>query len=128
VARILIVDDAESDRVLEQAILERHGHETFLAADGEEALRKYQLKGIEVVITDLQMPVMHGFELITVLRDFSLQPSIIAVSGTGPDQLHMANALGAKFTLRKPLDPERLIAAVEQVLAVRAQSARDEIA
>ncbi len=50
-ARILIVDDAESDRVLEQAILERHGHETFLAADGEEALRKYQLKGIEVVIT-----------------------------------------------------------------------------
>ena len=127
-ARILIVDDAESDRLLEQVILERHGHETFLAADGEEALRKYQLKGIEVVITDLQMPVMHGFELITVLRDFSLQPSIIAVSGTGPDQLHMANALGAKFTLRKPVDPERLIAAVEQVLAVRAQSARDEIA
>ncbi len=127
-ARILIVDDEESDRLIEQTILERHGHETFLAADGEEALRKYQLKGIEVVITDLQMPGMHGFELITALRDFSLQPSIIAVSGTGPDQLHMANALGAKFTLSKPLDADKLIAAVEQVLAVRARAAGDESA
>ncbi len=69
---------------------------------------------------------MHGFELVTVFRDFSLQPSIIAVSGTGPDQLHMANALGAKFTLRKPVDPDRLIAAVEQVPAFRARSARDD--
>ena len=127
-ARILIVDDEESDRVLVRTILERHGHETYSAVNGEEALREYVGKGIEIVITDLQMPEMHGFELITVLRDFSPQPSIIAVSGTGPDQLQMASALGAKFTLRKPLDPEKLIAAVEQVLAVRARSARDEIA
>ncbi len=119
-ARILIVDDEESDRLLQQAILERHGHETFLAADGEEALRKYQLKGVEVVITDLHMPELHGFELITVLRDFSPKPSIIAVSGTGPDQLLMANALGAKFTLSKPIDADKLIAAVDQVLSVRA--------
>ena len=113
-ARILIVDDEESDRLLAQAILERHGHETFLAADGEEALRGYGLKGVEVVITDLQMPEVHGFELITVLRDFSPRPSIIAVSGTGPDQLVMANALGAKFALSKPIDADKLIAAVDQ--------------
>ena len=119
-ARILIVDDEESDRLLERTILERRGHEAFLAANGEEALRKYQLKGIDVVITDLQMPEVHGFELITVLRDFSPRPSIIAVSGTGPDQLLMANALGAKFTLSKPIDAEKLIAAVDQVLSVRA--------
>ncbi len=125
-ARILIVDDEESDRVLERTILERQGHETYVAVNGEEALREYVGKGIEVVITDLQMPKVHGFELITVLRDFSPQPSIIAVSGTGPEQLDMANALGAKFTLRKPIDPDRLIAAVEQVLAVRARSARDD--
>ncbi len=118
-ARILIVDDEESDRLLERTILERQGHETYLAVNGEEARREYIGKGIEVVVTDLQMPEVHGFELISVLRDFSPQPSIIAVSGTGPDQLLIANALGAKFTLSKPLDPAKLVAAVEQVLAVR---------
>lgn len=127
-ARILIVDDEESDRLLLRAILERQGHETYSAVNGEEALREYVGKGIEVVITDLQMPKMHGFELITVLRDFSPQPSIIAVSGTGADQLQMANALGAKFTLGKPLDADKFIAVVEHVLAVRARATRDESA
>ena len=126
-ARILIVDDAESDRLLHQTILERHGHETYTAVNGEDALREYSRKGIEVVITDLQMPDMHGFELITVLRDFSPRPSVIAVSGTGPDQLQMANALGAKFTLSKPLDPEKLLAAIDQIVVARAR-ARDEFA
>ena len=127
-ARILIVDDEESDRLLERAILERAGHETYFAVNGEEALKEYLGKGIEVVVTDLQMPEVHGFELISVLRDFSPQPSIIAVSGTGPDQLLMANALGAKFTLSKPLDPAKLVEAVDQVLAVRARAAQGESA
>ena len=127
-ARILIVDDEESDRLLVRTILERHGHETHSATNGKEALREYAGKSIEVVITDLQMPEMHGFELIILLRDFSPPPWIIAVSGTGADQLHMADALGAQFTLRKPLDPDKLIAAVEQIAAVRAQGARDESA
>ena len=125
-ARILIVDDEESDRLLEQTILERHGHETYLAANGEEALREYIGKGIEVVVTDLHMPEVHGFELIAVLRDFSPAPSIIAVSGTGPDQLQMANALGAKFTLRKPVDADRFMSAIEQVLAVRSRAVGDK--
>jgi len=124
-ARILVVDDEETDRRLQQAILERHGHATFVAADGEEALREYADKGIEVVVTDLQMPVVHGFELISVLRDFTPRPAIIAVSGTGSDQLEMAHALGAHFTLLKPLDPDKLVAAVNQVLAARARAARD---
>ena len=118
-ARILIVDDEESDRVLLQAILERAGHETFLAADGEEALRKYQLKGIDVVITDLQMPEVHGFELITIIRDFSPPPAVIAVSGTGTFQLQMAEALGANSTIAKPVIPELLLDAVERALAAQ---------
>ena len=127
-ARILIVDDEESDLLLQRTILERNGHETHVAANGLEALRGYVGEGIEIVVTDLQMPEVHGLELITILRDFSPRPSIIAVSGTGSEQLAMAKALGAEFTLTKPLDPERLIAAVDQVGAARALRAQDESA
>lgn len=123
VARILIVDDEEGDRLIAQAILERAGHETFFAHDGEDALRQYALKGIDVVVTDLHMPEVHGFELISVLREFKTPPALVAISGTGAFQLHMAEALGAKYTLTKPLDPELLIDAVNRALADAAAEA-----
>jgi DNA-binding NtrC family response regulator len=117
--RILIVDDEESDRLLVQAILTRAGYETVLAPTGEEAFRSFLDTGIDVVITDLQMPDVHGFELITILREFDPAPAVIAVSGTGAVQLHMAESLGARWTLQKPLNPELLLDAVERALAAR---------
>jgi two-component system response regulator (stage 0 sporulation protein F) len=119
VARILIVDDDEGDRLILEAILAREGHQTFFAQDGDEALRQYQLHGVDLVITDLQMPEVHGFELITVLRDFQPPPPLIAVSGTGSFQLQMAEALGAKWTLTKPIDAALLLDAVARALANR---------
>lgn len=124
VARILIVDDEETDLLLMQAILARAGHETLVAEGGEEALRGYLGSGIDVVVTDLQMPDVHGFELISILREFSPAPEIIAVSATGPFQLHMAEALGARWTLTKPLDPDLLLDAVDR--AITAIRERDE--
>lgn len=117
VARILIVDDEEGDRLIAQAILARAGHETYFAHDGEEALRQFAMKDIDVVLTDLQMPEVHGFELISVLRDFKRRPALVVMSSTGQFQLHMAEALGAKYTLQKPLDPDLLVDAVDRALA-----------
>jgi len=122
VAKILIVDDEEGDRLIAQAILDRAGHETYFAHDGEEALRQFALEGIDVVVTDLQMPRVHGFELITVLRDFEAPPAVVVMSGTGDFQLHMAEALGAKYALQKPLDADMLVDAVERALTDRAEA------
>jgi CheY-like chemotaxis protein len=119
VARVLIVDDEESDRVVLRTILARAGHEVFEAKDGDEAIEGYGGKGIEVVVTDLQMRNIHGLELITILRDFDPRPGIIAISGTGAFQLDMAQALGASKTLTKPIAPEDLLSAVENALAER---------
>ena len=116
-ARVLIVDDDEADRIVLNTILERADHEVFFAEDGEEALREYGGHAIEVVITDLQMPKVHGLELITVLRDLSPRPAIIAISGTGPDQLDMAHAVGADATLVKPVDRIELLNAVTKAVA-----------
>ena len=123
-ARILIVDDEETDRLLVQAVLARAGHETVVVEGGEDALRSYLESGVEIVVTDLQMPDVHGFELITILREFSPPPVVIALSGTGPFQLHMAEALGAEWTLRKPVDPNLLLDAVKRAEALR--RAREE--
>ena len=118
-ARILIVDDEEMDRLLVQAVLARAGHETVVVEDGEDALRRYLESGIEIVITDLQMPDVHGFELISILREFTPPPAVIALSATGPFQLHMAEALGAEWTLKKPVDPNLLLDAVRRAEASR---------
>lgn len=115
-ARLLVVDDEEADRVVLQTILERAGHEVFVAGDGREALDLYEGKGIEVVITDLQMKNVHGLELITIVRDFQPRPRIIAISGTGEVQLDMAQALGAEKTLTKPVRPDQLLTAVREIL------------
>ena len=115
-ARILIVDDDEADRIVLSTILERAGHETFLVEDGRTALSTFGATQIEVVITDLQMPEMHGLELITVLREASPRPAIIALSGTGRDQLDMAQAVGADETLMKPVDHDELLGAISRAV------------
>lgn len=114
--RILIVDDEETDLLLMQSILARAGYETEVAVTGEDALRQYLTESVDVVVTDLQMPDVHGFELITILREFENPPAVIAVSGTGPFQLHMAEALGARWTLTKPVTPDLLLDAVARAL------------
>lgn len=113
-ARILIVDDEEADRLMVQAVLARAGHETVVVEGGEAALREFLKTGIDIVVTDLQMPDVHGFELISILREFNPAPSVIALSSTGPFQLHMAEVLGAEWTLLKPLDPCLLLDAVQR--------------
>lgn len=114
--RVLIVDDEETDLLLMQSILARAGYDTEVAVTGEDALRQYLTESVDVVVTDLQMPDVHGFELITILREFENPPAVIAVSGTGPFQLHMAEALGAKWTLTKPVTPDLLLDAVTRAL------------
>jgi DNA-binding NtrC family response regulator len=116
-ARILVVDDAESDRLIEETILTNAGHEVVSTGGGEQALRSQLEEGVDLVITDLQMPDVHGFELISIFQDLVPSPPIIAVSGTGQVQLHMARRLGAVTTLEKPVDEERLLRAVEAALA-----------
>jgi CheY-like chemotaxis protein len=116
-ARILIVDDDELDRTLLRAMLSTEGHEVVQAVDGEEGLASLGATPIDVVITDLQMPKVHGLELISVLRGVSPRPAIVAVSGTGEAQLDMAEAIGADATLSKPLTHAALLDGVRRALA-----------
>ncbi len=115
-ARVLIAEDDQEDRIILGRILEGAGHHVYLTSDGEQALKVHLKRGIDVVVTDLQMPKIHGLELIMKLRTLYPEAGIIAVSATGPLQLDMAEAVGATVTLSKPVDPDELVEAVAKAV------------
>ena len=91
------------------------GHEAFLASDGEEAFRIYVRKDIDAVITDIEMPRVDGLEFIESLLSLYPEAKIIAASAGGPDLLHAARRAGAYPLLAKPVGPEELGKALEEI-------------
>ena len=115
-ARILIVDDEEMERVMERSMLEGLGHTLMFASDGDVALKVYQKEEVDLVITDLAMPELNGLRLIQEIMEFDSDARIIAVSGASADQLDLAEDMGAICTLFKPVDYEEFLAAVTEAL------------
>ena len=113
-ARLLVVDDEQADRIIIGTVLERAGHEVEFASNGEEALQIYLRRSIDVVVTVLQMPKVHGLELIMTLRTLYPEAGIIVVSASGPARLAMAEAVGATAALSKPVEPKELLDAIGQ--------------
>jgi len=116
-ARVLIVDDDEMERLLERTILGDAGHELYFAKDGADAMRIFRTEDIDVVVTDLNMPRIDGLRLIRQMREMDDRIPIVVVSGVEPDQLALANDLGAVEALFKPVDPQKLIDAVAKAAA-----------
>ena len=114
-AKVLIVDDEEMDRLLERRIIEDAGHTPYFANDGEAALEVYKENDIAVVITDLRMPNVDGLRLIRDLLAHDSSAAIIAVSGAA-DQLEKAEEYGALSALIKPVEPEELVETVQEAL------------
>jgi CheY-like chemotaxis protein len=79
--RILLVDDESSIRIVLSAVLEQAGYAVDVAEDGFAALRKIQQIKPDLVITDLRMPNMNGFELLFVIRTRFPGLPTIAISG-----------------------------------------------
>lgn len=116
-ARILIVEDEQTDQRLLRAILEKGGHVTYVAWDGEQAFKTFMKQDIDVVVTDLQIPRVDGLEFIESLLALFPEAAIIAVSGKGPTKLAQAKLEGALATFKKPVDPEELLKAVADAIA-----------
>ena len=115
-AAILLADDEESVVKLFRGILEGDRYQVTTARDGEEVLRLLSGIRFDLVIIDLVMPHREGIEtILAICREYP-DLKIIAVSGAAEFYLEAAAALGANATLRKPVAPEQLLAAVREVL------------
>jgi len=115
-ARVLIVEDEPTDRVILANIIEQAGHECHFASGGLEALETYLRGGIDIIVTDLQMPDGGGLELIEALKSLLPETAIIAVSGMKPEGLAEARSKGATAAFSKTVDPDELIEAIAQAV------------
>lgn len=115
-ARILIVDDDEMDRVLISEILHRAGHEPLFAPNGQTALKIWKKSKVDLVVTDIIMPELNGLELLETMKEEDPSVRVIAISGITAKKLNEAARSGALAILTKPVDPEELLGEIERAL------------
>lgn len=118
-ASILLIDDDDMLRKLLADTLARAGHNVVQAGDGAQGMDLFRATPIDLVVTDLIMPVQEGVETILQLRHEAPHLPIIAMSGgvsNAPLYLEIATKVGAQCVLPKPFTPRELIAAVDELL------------
>jgi len=116
--RIITVDDAATMRRLIAYTLRGAGHEVLEAEDGEDALRLLGGQGIDLVITDINMPKMDGIELVRRLRSLprsQATPILLLTTETDPEKKRQGKEAGATGWITKPFQPDQLVAAVAKV-------------
>ena len=118
---ILVVDDSATVRKFVGASLQLKGFSVVLAANGMEALEKMPALNVDLIITDLNMPDMDGFEFIKSVQDtpvYRAIPIIILTSMTDDGNRRRGLELGAHTFLEKPFSVEKVQEEVSRLLAL----------
>lgn len=119
-SKILIIDDDEQFNLMLKSALAIKGYDVDTASNGKEAMALYQSNVYDVIITDIIMPNVDGYEVILNLRRMGKADRIIAVSGGGrtaaDDYLITAKHFNVAATFNKPVDLQALRAKVEEII------------
>lgn len=117
--RILAVDDEPSMRRLLEISLRQAGYQPLVAENGQEALRILRDENIDLVVSDLHMPVMDGLKLLEALRAENIEIPVIIVTAQGEiASAVQAMKLGASDYILRPFDLETLEIAISRALSV----------
>lgn len=120
VRTVMVVDDSVTVRKVTSRIIERQGWNVMLAKDGVDAVSQLQDRCPDVMLLDIEMPRMDGFEVLrTVRRNERLKrlPIIMITSRTGEKHKLQAKELGVNEYLGKPFQEDVLLSTIEEVLA-----------
>ena len=122
--RILIVDDNETNRDILEARLTAHGYEVLHAGDGEEALAAAKQHRPDLILLDVMMPKLDGFEVCRRLKSdpaMSFVPIILVTAKAESNDVVEGLDAGADEYLTKPIDQKALVARVKALLRLKAQ-------
>ena len=115
---VLSVDDSKSIRDMIDFTLRPLGYRVIGAGDGAEGLQRFQSEPVNLVITDLNMPVMNGIEFIKALRKSPRGagvPVIMLTTETKPEMKDAGKAAGATGWINKPFDSATLVAVARKL-------------
>lgn len=118
-ANILAVDDSASMRQMVAFTLKGAGHSVTDAEDGKHALDIAKHQAFDLVLTDVNMPLMDGLNLTRELRklpNYRFTPILVLTTEAGPEKKQDGRTAGATGWLVKPFNPEQLLATVKKVL------------
>ncbi|WP_343597526.1 Hpt domain-containing protein [Acinetobacter sp.] len=116
---VMIVDDSVTVRKVTSRLLERHGYDVVTAKDGVDAVEQIEHVKPDVMLLDIEMPRMDGFEVTNILRHHAVYhdlPIIMITSRTGEKHRERAFSLGVTHYMGKPFQESDLLARIEQVL------------
>jgi adenylate cyclase len=122
-ACILVVDDNETNRDILITRLEKHGYQLLQAADGEEALASVAQHSPDLILLDVEMPKLDGFEVCRRLKNdpaMSFIPIILVTARAASQDVVTGLDAGADEYLTKPIDQASLVARVRSMLRVKA--------
>ncbi|HEY3678658.1 MAG TPA: response regulator [Bradyrhizobium sp.] len=130
--RVLVVDDDPMVCMAIEVCLQRQGFDVTIADGGEAGISALETAKFDVMLVDIFMPHMRGFESIRIFHERAPDIPLIAMSGyafasvdaPSPDFLQMTLELGATVCLRKPFTPNALLVAVNECLAKPIANAR----
>jgi two-component system, OmpR family, alkaline phosphatase synthesis response regulator PhoP len=118
--KILLVDDSRTSLFMEQMILKKHPYDLIMAGDGAEAVAKAESEAPDLILMDVVMPRMNGFEAVRALRAREATKRIpvimVTTRGEGPN-VEQGFESGCNDYLTKPIDPAALLAKVRDLLA-----------
>jgi two-component system chemotaxis response regulator CheY len=118
--RIMTIDDSKTMRDMLMLTLTEAGFDVLQAVDGQDGLDKLANEYVDVVITDINMPKMDGYEVVRRLRDdpvYRSTPILVLTTESEVEKRDIARKAGATGWMVKPFDPERLVEAVRKVAA-----------
>ena len=116
--RILTIDDSRTIRDMLNLTLSEAGFEVLQAVDGQDGIDMFAKERVDVVITDINMPKMDGYDVIRHIRgkpEHKSMPVLVLTTESEAEKRNIAREAGATGWLVKPFDPERLIATINKV-------------
>ncbi len=116
---IIVVDDTALYRETIQAVLEEHGYQTLTANDGADGLALFRAQGkdgVRAIVTDLDMPVMTGLQMLESIQRLAPQVRAVCVSGSPAHLAKVPQVPGRVVALEKMAGLEALVACLKSLL------------